>query len=249
MIHLSQRVEASPEGNHSVSRRKSRQAANVSPTAERQEAEPPTLEATTGSTSQGPSEVTPVPPGTDGVNHTRHAWTDPSESTLRDADEEFVNGVVPEYEDSNEPGSAMDLPSQNPVLPTRLPPVLLELRWLPPRPPSSYDGFNVYVYRDGRRRRGLDPAHFLSSSLFSSAGNLTESASVDENTHEFFTELREAGTYRVQVASLSSSGQCEARESVRTPGSAFYLGASTAAAGHLVSVLLLHVPPVPRSPR
>lgn len=61
---------------------------------------------------------------------------------------------------------------------------------------------------------------------FSSAGQLTESASVDENTHQFFTELTAAGTYRLQVTTLSSSGQCEARESVRTPGSAFYLGES-----------------------
>lgn len=62
--------------------------------------------------------------------------------------------------------------------------------------------------------------------LFCCAGNLTESASVDQKIHEFFTELTEAGTYRLQVTTLSSSGPCEARESVRSPGSAFYLGAS-----------------------
>uniref|UniRef100_A0A8C4IDY9 Protein-tyrosine-phosphatase n=1 Tax=Dicentrarchus labrax TaxID=13489 RepID=A0A8C4IDY9_DICLA len=100
------------------------------------------------------------------------------------------------------PGSAMGLPSEAAVLPTKLPPILLELRWLPPRPPSSYDGFNVYIYRDG---------------------NSTETATVDENTHEFFTELTEPGTYRVQVTTLSSSGDCEARESAADTGFTFYL--------------------------
>lgn len=150
VIHLSQREEGSPDSSQdsqSASRRRSRQAANLPLTAERQEAEP-TLEPTTGSAS-------PVPPGTDGVNQTaQDDWPDPSPPSLRDGEEEFVNGVVPEYEDSNEPGSAMDFPSQDAVLPPRLPPVLLELRWLPPPPPSSYDGFNIYIYRDGTRGGG-----------------------------------------------------------------------------------------------
>lgn len=55
---------------------------------------------------------------------------------------------------------------------------------------------------------------------------MTESASVDDNTHEFFAELTEGGTYHVQVTSLSSSGECEARESGAGPGLTFYLGAS-----------------------
>uniref|UniRef100_A0AAX7TJ74 Protein-tyrosine-phosphatase n=1 Tax=Astatotilapia calliptera TaxID=8154 RepID=A0AAX7TJ74_ASTCA len=132
-------------------------------------------------------------------------WLDPTEPSPADKDEEFVNGVLPEYEDSNEPGSAMALPAEPSVLPTRLPPILLELRWLPPRPPTSYDGFNVYIYRDG---------------------NSTETATVDESTHEFFTELTEPGIYRVQVTTLSSSGDCESRESSGDTAFTFYLGPS-----------------------
>lgn len=154
-------MEGSPESNRdsqSASRRTTRQAANLPPTAERQEAEQPTLEAATGTASPAPSEPTPGPPGTGGLNQTaQDDWPDPSEPTLSHEwgpDEEFVNAMVPEYEDSNEPGSAMELPSQDPVLPTRLPPVLLELRWLPPPPPSSYDGFNIYISRDGREGGG-----------------------------------------------------------------------------------------------
>ncbi|KAL0196587.1 hypothetical protein M9458_010159, partial [Cirrhinus mrigala] len=117
-------------------------------------------------------------------------------------EEEFVNALVPEYEDSNEPGSAMDVTLEPNVMPTPLPPILLELRWLPPRPPTAFDGFNIYIYRDG---------------------NSTETATVDENTHEFFTELSEAGTYQVHVTTLSSSGDCEARESSADTGFTFYL--------------------------
>lgn len=62
--------------------------------------------------------------------------------------------------------------------------------------------------------------------LVLSAGNSTETATVDENTHEFFTELTEPGTYRVQVTTLSSSGDCEARESSADTGFTFYLSES-----------------------
>ncbi|XP_055009765.1 receptor-type tyrosine-protein phosphatase O isoform X2 [Boleophthalmus pectinirostris] len=124
-----------------------------------------------------------------------------------DKEEEFVNALVPDYEDSNEPGSALGLPLEPSVMSTKLPilPILLELRWLPPRPPTAYDGFNIYIYRDG---------------------NSTETATVDENTHEFFTELTEPGTYHVQVTTLSSYGECEARESTTDTGFTFYLSPS-----------------------
>lgn len=75
---------------------------------------------------------------------------EPTEPPPADGDEEFINAVVSEYEDSNEPGSAMGLPAEAFVQPTKLPPILLELRWLPPRPPTSYDSFNIYIYRDGK---------------------------------------------------------------------------------------------------
>uniref|UniRef100_A0A8C2GB55 Protein tyrosine phosphatase receptor type O n=1 Tax=Cyprinus carpio TaxID=7962 RepID=A0A8C2GB55_CYPCA len=138
-------------------------------------------------------------------NSTELLWAEPTGSpahTEEEEEEEFVNALVPEYEDSNEPGSAMDVTFEPSVTPKPLPPFLLELRWSPPRPPAAYDGFNIYIYRDG---------------------NSTETAMVDENTHEFFTELSEAGTYGVHVTTLSSSGDCEARESSAHTGFTFYL--------------------------
>ncbi|KAM6984709.1 receptor-type tyrosine-protein phosphatase O-like [Aplochiton taeniatus] len=133
---------------------------------------------------------------------TQPRWPEPTGSPPpTEGEDGFVNALVPEYEDSNEPGSAMGLPPEPTVTPTKLPPILLELRWLPPRPPTASDGFNVYIYRDG---------------------NSTETATVDENTHEFFTELTEPGTYRVLVTTLSSSGLCEPRESTANTGFTFY---------------------------
>ncbi|XP_057710545.1 receptor-type tyrosine-protein phosphatase O isoform X2 [Corythoichthys intestinalis] len=120
-----------------------------------------------------------------------------------DGEDEFVNGEAREYEDSGDAGSATGLPAESRVQPAKMPPVLLEVRWLPPRAPTSYDGFNVYVCRDG---------------------NATQMASVDESTREFFAELTEAGTYGVEVATLSAAGECEARESAADAGFSFYLG-------------------------
>ncbi|KAL4659361.1 receptor-type tyrosine-protein phosphatase O [Arapaima gigas] len=142
---------------------------------------------------------------TEDENTPRPYWAETISSPAPTAEDEFVNAVVPENEDSNESGSAAEL-FPFPSSPTMdRPPVLLELRWLPPQAPSAYDGFNVYIYRDG---------------------NCTETATVDENTHEFFTELMESGTYRVLVSTLSVSGHCEPRESTRDTSITFYLSAS-----------------------
>ncbi|XP_069375985.1 receptor-type tyrosine-protein phosphatase O isoform X2 [Paralichthys olivaceus] len=211
IMHLSPRVgpggaasRLRPEGNQKNAQ-SSRQARDV-PLMEEQEEN--VSEETAAVYTQVPFSPSQNQSGAAALlNQTTEAetqsyWLDPTELPTTDTEDEFVNAVVSEYEDSNEPGSAMGLPSDPPVLPTKLPLLLLELRWLPPRPPTSYDGFNVYIYRDG---------------------NSTETATVDENTHEFFTELTEAGTYRVQVTTLSSAGECEARESAADTSFSFYI--------------------------
>lgn len=138
-------------------------------------------------------------------NHTQALQTEPTGSPGPAEEDDFINALIPEYEDSNEPGSAMNVNFEATVMPTRLSPILLELRWSPPAPPTSYDGFNIYIYRDG---------------------NSSETATVDENTHEFFSELSEAGVYGVHVTTLSSSGDCEPRESSADSGFTFYLSPS-----------------------
>ncbi|XP_077399781.1 receptor-type tyrosine-protein phosphatase O [Vanacampus margaritifer] len=137
------------------------------------------------------------------ITDAQNLWFDTTIEPPADREDEFVNGEVHEYEDSNDAGSAMGLPVESLVLPTKMPPVLLEVRWLPPRAPTSYDGFNIYVCKDS---------------------NTTQTASVDESTHEFFTEVTEAGTYGLRVTTLSTAGDCEARESSADAGFTFYLG-------------------------
>lgn len=165
IIHLSQGADPGeapnivPPAGGQDSRRAARRARDV-PLIEEQEVE----EGNTSEETIGPATQVPFDPpqnltGTPTVNlnspqsteaETQSYWLDPTEPSPADRDEEFVNAVVSEYEDSNEPGSAMGLPSEPFVQPTKLPPILLELRWLPPRPPTSYDGFNIYIYIDGK---------------------------------------------------------------------------------------------------
>ncbi|XP_059366497.1 receptor-type tyrosine-protein phosphatase O isoform X4 [Carassius carassius] len=200
IIHLSVRG-ASGSNVLKVSHNASvlRQARDA-PAAEEQEEEVNSVEM---SVTQTPLNNVTVYSSTAEPNSTELMWAEPTGSPTHNEEEEgFVNALVPEYEDSNEPGSAMDVTFEPSVTPKPLPPFLLELRWSPPRPPATYDGFNIYIYHDG---------------------NSTETATVDENTHEFFTELSEAGTYRVHVTTLSSSGDCETRESSAHSGLTFYL--------------------------
>ncbi|XP_031734712.1 receptor-type tyrosine-protein phosphatase O [Anarrhichthys ocellatus] len=163
IVHLSQRTlpgetpdVVPPEGGEEI-QRASRQARDIPPIEEQQEEEN-TSEEVVGAVTRVPFSPTQNLTGINAVNEsteTQSYWLDPTDPSPADREEEFVNAVVSEYEDSNEPGSAMGLPPEAPVLPTKLPPILLELRWLPPRPPTSYDGFNVYIYREGSTRGTL----------------------------------------------------------------------------------------------
>ncbi|XP_072233557.1 receptor-type tyrosine-protein phosphatase O isoform X2 [Leuresthes tenuis] len=209
IIHLSQRAAPGEVANGKGGQRSSRQTRDVPLMEEQPEEESVSEEVSSAShvPFNAKHNLTRIAAVYANSSQTEEAepqsyWLDPTEpSPVDSTDEEFVNAMVSEYEDSNEPGSAMGVPAEASVLPTSLPPVLLELRWLPPKPPTSYDGFNVFIYRDG---------------------NATETATVDENTHEFFTELTEPGTYRVHVTTLSSTGDCEARESSGDTGFTFY---------------------------
>lgn len=216
------------------SRRASRRVRDIPLMEEQQQEEQETAsEEVMGVVTEIPSSTQNLTDATTTNQTTPSYWADPTHPALVDRDEEFVNAVVSDYEDSNEPGSAMGVAPDAAVLPTTLPPILLELRWLPPRPPTSYDGFNIYIYRDGKEggssglktieeeKYGVQLTVWLWTAV--SSGNSTETATVDENTHEFFSELTEPGTYRVQVSTLSSSGDCEPRESAADTGFSFYL--------------------------
>lgn len=106
------------------------------------------------------------------------------------------------------------------------------------RPLMSFTNIHTTRLRSDRHlSRSLN--HMLCS-----PGNATETANVDENTHEFFTELTESGTYRVQVTAVSSSGDCEARESAADTGFTFYLSTYMMKAAVLMMVQI-HAGPGP----
>lgn len=212
IVHLSQgalpsltpKSALSEDSSQQIRRRHSREATEHEETSQDENS----LDEVAGMVTSDPHSLALNFTDRNNMSITETAEEPPTEDPASlDKEEEFINAVVPDYEDSNEPGSALDFPPEPSVLSTKLPilPILLELRWLPPRPPTAYDGFNIYIYRDG---------------------NSTETATVDENTHEFFTELSEPGTYHVQVTTLSNSGECEARESTTGPGFTFFLSPS-----------------------
>lgn len=97
-----------------------------------------------------------VPANTSDVSESRNStasyWPTGGPSPA-EGEYEFVNGVAPEYEDSKELGSAMDLSPEPTDGSNRPPSIRLELRWLPPPPPATTNGFNVYVSRDGKSAR------------------------------------------------------------------------------------------------
>lgn len=97
---------------------------------------------TPGDTPSNTSEVS------ESENSTASYWPTGRPSPT-EGEYEFVNGVVSEYEDSKELGSAMELSPDLLDVSNKAPSILLELRWLPPPPPTTTDGFNVYIYRDG----------------------------------------------------------------------------------------------------
>ncbi|KAM4747518.1 receptor-type tyrosine-protein phosphatase O-like [Rhinophrynus dorsalis] len=76
------------------------------------------------------------------------------------------------------------------------------ISWLPPKVPTAFDGFLIYILKDG---------------------NTTTTSTVDESTHEFVTELEETGKYKIEMTTFSSSGLCTTRESSKAKVLSFYI--------------------------
>ncbi|XP_030071123.1 receptor-type tyrosine-protein phosphatase O isoform X2 [Microcaecilia unicolor] len=113
--------------------------------------------------------------------------------------EGIVNRTAADYEDM--------LRACPPVTPSpaTLTPVRMLLSWLPPRPPTAFDGFSVCIQREG---------------------STTQCSRVNEHTLEFVTILRGPGKFTLSVVTFSSSGSCETRESQSSKPSSFYISPS-----------------------
>lgn len=70
-------------------------------------------------------------------------WSNEAESS--EGEEEFVNAVASDYE-ANDVNTSGKL---TPELPSFLP-VQMVLTWLPPKPPTAFDGFHINVEREGK---------------------------------------------------------------------------------------------------
>ncbi|XP_074125064.1 receptor-type tyrosine-protein phosphatase O isoform X2 [Sminthopsis crassicaudata] len=124
-------------------------------------------------------------------------WWD-SESVTPESEDEFVN-VLPREEKNNNTISPIEKSTSAPL---SFFPVQMILNWLPPKPPTAFDGFHIRIEREE---------------------NSTEFLTVDEEAHEFVTELNEPGKYKLSVTTFSSSGSCETRGSQSAKSISFYI--------------------------
>ncbi|XP_069484468.1 receptor-type tyrosine-protein phosphatase O isoform X2 [Ambystoma mexicanum] len=117
-----------------------------------------------------------------------------NEPTTAD-NEGFVNGVPLDYENysTSAPGKIKPTPSA-------FQPLKVVLTWLPPKATTAFDGFYVFLQKDG---------------------NTTELSTMDDAAQEFVAELREPGKYKLSVTTYSSAGPCQVRSS--QPANAFSL--------------------------
>ncbi|XP_042323784.1 receptor-type tyrosine-protein phosphatase O [Sceloporus undulatus] len=123
-------------------------------------------------------------------------WNNESDSS--ENGDEFVNAMPTDYENIS-PTAEFGTPSPKP--PSFLP-VQMVLSWLPPKPPTAFDGFHIHIEREE---------------------NFTEFLTVGEDIHEFVADLKEPGKYMVSVMTFSSSGSCELRESQSAKRLSFYI--------------------------
>ncbi|NXD19106.1 PTPRO phosphatase, partial [Spelaeornis formosus] len=122
-------------------------------------------------------------------------WSNEAESS--EGEEEFVNAVSRNYEASDANTSVRPTAEPPPFLP-----VQMVLTWLPPKPPTAFDGFHINIEREE---------------------NSTEFLTVSEDTHKFVAELKEPGKYKLSVTTFSSSGSCEVRGSQSAKTLSFYI--------------------------
>ncbi|OXB80485.1 UNVERIFIED_CONTAM: hypothetical protein H355_004318, partial [Colinus virginianus] len=122
-------------------------------------------------------------------------WSNEAESS--EGEEEFVNAVPSDYGAGKVNASGKQTAEPTPFLP-----VQMVLTWLPPKPPTAFDGFHINIEREE---------------------NSTELLTVSEDTHRFVAELKEPGKYKLSVTTFSSSGSCEVRESQSAKTLSFYI--------------------------
>ncbi|TKC41468.1 hypothetical protein EI555_014145, partial [Monodon monoceros] len=127
-------------------------------------------------------------------------WWD-SASATPESEDEFVSVLPMEYENNK----TLSETEKSTTSSFSFFPVQMILSWLPPKPPTAFDGFHIHMEREE---------------------NFTEYLTVDEEAHEFVAELKEPGKYKLSVTTFSSSGSCEIRNSESAKSLSFYISPS-----------------------
>ncbi|KAF3816297.1 hypothetical protein GH733_014470, partial [Mirounga leonina] len=122
-------------------------------------------------------------------------------SATPESEDDFVSVLPMEYENN----STLSETEKSTAGSLSFFPVQMILNWLPPKPPTAFDGFHIHIEREE---------------------NFTEYLTVDEEAHEFVAELKEPGKYKLSVTTFSSSGSCETRKSQSAKSLSFYISPS-----------------------
>ncbi|XP_054138146.1 receptor-type tyrosine-protein phosphatase O isoform X2 [Melozone crissalis] len=182
--HSGNFAEESFVGPQEIMRKEKSSRASERPTA------PPAANSSAGWLDE-PSNSTE-----DGASSQPSWWSSEAESS--EGEEEFVPVASRDYEAPDaSTGSGRPTAEPPPFLP-----VQMVLTWLPPKPPTAFDGFHINIEREE---------------------NSTEFLTVSEDTHKFVAELKEPGKYKLSVTTFSSSGSCEVRGSQSAKTLSFYI--------------------------
>ncbi|XP_060240304.1 receptor-type tyrosine-protein phosphatase O isoform X3 [Meriones unguiculatus] len=154
-------------------------------------------EETPGTPRSNASSSWPDLNSTDYESTSQPSWWD-SASAAPENEEDLVSALPLDY-DSDGTLSRTEKPTPDPFPAF---PVQMTLSWLPPKPPTAFDGFNILIEREE---------------------NFTDYLTVDEEAHEFVAELKEPGKYKLSVTTFSSSGACETRKSQSAKSLSFYI--------------------------
>ncbi|KAL1775745.1 receptor-type tyrosine-protein phosphatase O isoform X2 [Sigmodon hispidus] len=147
-----------------------------------------------------PSNVSSAWPDRNSTDHestSQPYWWDSASATPEN--EEDFSVLLTDYDSSDTALRQTEKPTSDPFPAF---PVQMTLSWLPPKPPTAFDGFNILIEREE---------------------NFTDYVTVDEETHEFVAELKEPGKYKLSVTTFSSSGACETRKSQSAKSLSFYI--------------------------
>ncbi|EDL10583.1 protein tyrosine phosphatase, receptor type, O [Mus musculus] len=159
--------------------------------------ETPPSNVSSGSPPSNVSSAWPDPNSTDYESTSQPFWWD-SASAAPENEEDFVSALPADYDTE----TTLDRTEKPTADPFSAFPVQMTLSWLPPKPPTAFDGFNILIEREE---------------------NFTDYLTVDEEAHEFVAELKEPGKYKLSVTTFSSSGACETRKSQSAKSLSFYI--------------------------